>query len=69
MKRAGWMRSFTGQHSMGVPQDDVEAYACFNIGAAPSRDDAATWITNAELGRAQGLAAEYRNKYVALFRN
>ena len=31
--------------------------------------DAARWMTNAELGRAQGLTAEYRNKYVVPFRN
>ena len=60
----------------GVPQDSVEAYAWFTIaaeqgflGAASGRDEAARWMTNAELGRAQTLAAKYRHKYVAPFRN
>ena len=60
----------------GVPQDNVEAYAWFSIaaeqgflGAAPGRDEAAKWMTNAELGRAQVLATEYRGKYVVPFRN
>ena len=60
----------------GVSQDSVEAYAWFSIaagqgffGAAPSRDEAARWMTNAELGRAQVLAAEYRDKYVVPFRD
>ena len=60
----------------GVPQDSVEAYAWFSIaaeqgflGAAPGRDEAAKWMTNAELGRAEALAAEYRDKYVMPFRN
>ena len=58
-------------YGYGVPQDSVEAYAWFSIaaeqgffGAAPGRDEAARWMTNAELGRAQVLAAEYRDKYV-----
>lgn len=60
----------------GVPQDNVEAYAWFSIaaeqgffGAASGRYEAAKWMTDTELGRAQALAASYRGKYVMPFRN
>ena len=60
----------------GVPQDNAEAYAWFSIaadqglmGAAAGRDEAAKWMTDADLWRAQELASEYRVKYVLPFRN
>lgn len=60
----------------GVLQDNVEAYAWFSIaadqgflGAVSGREEAAKWMTNAELERAQALAHEYREKYVLPFRN
>ena len=81
-RKAAEQGSVAAQNNMGVfyvwgygmPQDNVEAYAWFSIaaeqgflGAASGRDEAAKWMTNAELSRAQGLAAEYRGKYVAPF--
>ena len=60
----------------GVPQDNAEAYAWFSIaadqgllGAAAGRDEAAKWMTDADLWRAQELAGEYRVKFVLPFRN
>ena len=60
----------------GVPQDNAEAYAWFSIaadqgflGAAAGRDDAARWMTNAELKHVEVLAHKYWQKYVLPFQN
>ena len=60
----------------GVLEDDVQAYAWFNIaaaqdikGAEDSKKLAAEYMNHEEIVRAQGLAREYWEAYVLPFRN
>ena len=60
----------------GVPEDDVQTYAWFNVAAAQGSDVAkknkeitAESMTNEGRARAQQLAREYWEKYVLPFQN
>ena len=60
----------------GVPEDDVEAYAWFNIAAAQGNELAKEnkervdeAMTNEGRARAQRLAREYWQRYVLPFRD
>ena len=61
----------------GVPQNDVQAYAWYNIAGAQgllatareARDAIANRMTREELARAQELARQYWEAFVVPFRN
>ena len=60
----------------GVPEDDVQAYAWYNIAAAQGNDNAehnkqliARSMTREQRARAQELARQYWEAYVLPFRN
>ena len=60
----------------GVPQDDVQAYAWFNLSAAQGFKESeerkklsAESMSREDLARAQKLSREYWEAYVLPFRN